>query len=112
MPTPATTAEPVPPAPSPPPQRKPGLSPEQVAKVKTRLAERGVSGPCPRCGQVEFSVISQGLLKPQLMDLPENVLIGLALVPSILTICVQCGFLSLHALGTLGFLKDGKVDIE
>lgn len=60
---------------------------------------------------MEFSVVSQGLLKPQLMDLPENVIIGLALVPSVLTICVQCGFMSLHALGTLGFLKDGKVNI-
>jgi hypothetical protein len=112
IPTPPPAAAPIP---TPPPSVTPGppsvLSQAQLERVKARLQERGVAGSCPRCGTPEFTVVGNGILKPALQDLSESTTLGGSTIPTLVTVCVKCGFLSLHALGMLGFLKGGKVDI-
>jgi hypothetical protein len=88
-----------------------GLTAEQQARIKERLAEKGAVAPCPRCGQPEFALINNGILKPAIQDTSDNVVSSGVTIPSVITVCVQCGFLSIHALGTIGFLRSGKVEI-
>jgi hypothetical protein len=101
------------PTPTPPRPAAPGMvfTPEQIDRVKARLTERGAVGPCPRCGNPEFTIVGNGILKPALQDFTDSQSLGGPTVPSLITVCIRCGFLSLYALGTLGFLKGGKVEI-
>jgi|ERR1700682_185257 len=102
-----------------PPQAKPQAAPpsssfklnaEQQAKVKAKLAEKGVNQPCPRCGNADFTLIDRGVSNPTLQDLAGS-LIPIS-IPSVVTFCSRCGYLSLHALGILGFLdKDGRIEL-
>jgi hypothetical protein len=87
------------------------LTANQQTRIKERLSEKGAIAPCPRCGQLEFALINNGILKPAIQDTSDNVISSGVTIPSVITICVQCGFLSIHALGTLGFLRSGKVEI-
>ena len=101
-----------PPAPAPAAKQQ-GLTPEQVATIKARLLELGVAGQCPRCGNPDFTVIAEGVVSPAVQkDLNASAPIGAApTIPSLVTFCNKCGFLSLHALGVLGFLKNGQITI-
>ena len=97
--------------PTKPVEPKASLNPQQLATIRARLVEKGVTGPCPRCGQLNFALVSDGILKTPVQDLSNNVILGGTTIPSIAAVCTQCGFLSIHALGMLGFLKGGKVEI-
>jgi hypothetical protein len=66
--------------------------------------ERGIKLNCPRCGHPQNTLAPSyftNILQPP--DLKTINLQGTS-IPSIATICDRCGFISQHALGTLGLL--------
>lgn len=78
------------------------LSEERKREIISRLQERGVNKACPMCGRGQWSLMGGYFNHPL-----QTQLDGLKLsksVPSVIVICNHCGFISQHALGTLGLL--------
>jgi ribosomal protein L37E len=89
-----------------------GLTQEQKDHIAARLEERGVNAPCPRCGNMDFAV-EDGVFKNLIYSVSEfpPATPTMTSVPTAVTTCQRCGFVSEHALGTLGFLHNGIVTI-
>ena len=85
----------------------PGLTQEQKDKIIAKLVERGVVLPCPRCGNQSF-VMVDGYFTHSVSSEIGSIVLGGPTVPSVVTACTKCGFLSQHALGALGLLPAEK----
>lgn len=79
------------------------MSEEQQRSIIDALKVRGVNRPCPRCGNVSFTLVD-GYLNQIVQQNIGGIVIGGPTVPSVITTCNKCGFLSQHALGALGLL--------
>jgi hypothetical protein len=77
---------------------------DQVLKEKIikALQDRKVSQPCPRCQATGFDVVGQTSVA--LNDNPSVATLGGLVVPAALIACSQCGFITLHALGSLDLM--------
>jgi hypothetical protein len=84
------------------------MSPEQAREVIQALRARGVTLPCPRCGNNDFTLLEGFFNQPVSGDLTAAsgtmAFSSGPTVPSVVTACSKCGFLSQHALGVLGLL--------
>jgi thymidine kinase len=88
------------------------LSPKQVQKIIDKLNELKAVKPCPRCGNQSFTVLD-GILNHPIQKNINNVNIGGPSLPSIVVVCNKCGFISQHAIITLGLVTpEGEVKIE
>lgn len=87
----------------------PNFSDEQYQAIIKALEERGVRHECPRCGNPNFAVGDGYFINPVQKDFSNFNLGGLS-VPSIVLICTKCGFISQHALGSLGFLPSTSIN--
>lgn len=85
------------------------LSEEQAEKILAALDNKGVNKTCPMCGNEEFTLID-GFTYHRLNQDPisGDLKIGGPFIPTIGVICTNCGFLSEHAIGTLGLLEELK----
>ncbi|MBD07150.1 MAG: hypothetical protein MK009_07300 [Gammaproteobacteria bacterium] len=70
-----------------------------------KLIEKGVNSPCPRCSNDAFTLVD-GYFNQTIQDSVSGFLVGGTGIPSIVTACTNCGFLSQYALGALGLLPD------
>jgi len=73
-------------------------------KVIEILKEKNVILPCPRCSGRNWSIegfLNQSLQQPMLW---QGMVIGGPSIPSAVVVCTNCGFISQHALGSLGLL--------
>ncbi len=68
------------------------------------LRRAGANHPCPRCGNLEFTLLNGYEHVPIANKLGGTLTVTRNVVPSILTVCERCGYLSAHALGALGLL--------
>lgn len=75
-------------------------------KIIKALREKNVSMPCPRCQSTDFDIIGQTAMS--LSDNPAIISLGGSVVPAALIACVQCGFITLHALGSLDLMPYSK----
>ena len=75
--------------------------------VINKLQEKGVGLPCPRCSQLQFSIVGEANIelfatkkapKHSISDIPSY-------IPVIILGCNNCGFLIQHAKGPLGLLN-------
>jgi hypothetical protein len=82
------------------------LSEERKLEIITRLQERGAPKACPMCGKGQWSLMG-GYFNHPLQTQLDGLVLGKS-VPSVIMICLHCGFISQHALGTLGLLPRGK----
>lgn len=80
------------------------LSQEQKQKIIKALEERGARLPCPRCGNNNFTLLDGYFNQTIQTTLKGSMVIGGPSVPSVVTACNRCGYLSQHALGTLELL--------
>jgi hypothetical protein len=88
------------------------IPPEQLQKIIQKLQQLGAVRDCPRCGNHNFT-IEDGFLNQTVQQSITNLNIGGPSIPSIVLICNKCGYMSQHALGTLGFLTpEGALKIE
>lgn len=76
------------------------LTPKQ-RKIAEALIKCGVNLPCPRCGNTDFVIVDNYVIHPLTSDLRRP--IGKN-IPTAITICEQCGYVSEHALGALQLL--------
>jgi ribosomal protein S27AE len=80
------------------------MSPEERNKIITKLQEVGAQLPCPRCGNLAFSLLDGYFVDPIQQSVVDIVIGTGPSVPSVVVACTKCGFLAQHALGSLGLL--------
>ena len=78
--------------------------------IKT-LQERGASKPCPRCGGTSFN-LQDGYFSQTVQPSQTNVVLGGQILPSVMVICTNCGYMSQYALGILGLMEPKKTPEE
>jgi ribosomal protein S27AE len=71
------------------------LLPEERENIAKVLAERGVTLPCPRCGDSNWKVLDAYISNPLTQDV-ENVIVGGPVLPTVAVICTKCGFVAEH----------------
>ena len=80
---------------------------ETKEKIINALKEKGaLNNPCPRCRSKNFTLLD-GYLNNQVQMGLGNVFFGGPSVPSVVVVCSQCGYMSQHAIGVLGLLREG-----
>jgi hypothetical protein len=84
-----------------------GIPQEQKEKIIAEMVKREATLPCPRCGNKNFTLVDGYFTQPLSSEIGALVLGG-PTVPSVVTICTRCGFISQHALGVLGLLPTEK----
>jgi hypothetical protein len=87
------------------------MSPEQKDKIIDALTERmkkqNRGFACPMCGNNHF-VLLDSYLRNDVQEDFESVRLGGPSIPATVIVCSNCGFMSQHALGTLGLLPKKK----
>lgn len=82
------------------------MTEDEKKEIINQLTQRGVNLPCPRCGNKDFSLIDGYFSQPiQAEATSPNLIIGGPAIPSVVTACNRCGYLSQHALGALGLIS-------
>jgi|SRR5580693_10724691 hypothetical protein len=81
------------------------LRPEQKENIAKALTQRGVTLPCPRCGDNAWSVLDAYISNLLTADAAE-VALGGPVLPTIGVICNRCGFLAEHSTAALGLPPD------
>ena len=79
------------------------MDPAEKDRVIQALQRANVTLPCPRCSNTNFSLVDGYFKDPIQPDLKNFNLSGPS-IPTIVTVCARCGFVSQHALGALGLL--------
>lgn len=88
----------------------PYLSMEERQKIGRRFEERGVGKACPMCRKSEW-VLADGYVNVSLQPhFGGGVLLGGPMIPTAVIVCGHCGFVSHHALGSLGLLDEPSED--
>lgn len=85
----------------------PKWSQKQKEEIVEALVEKGAQLPCPRCGNTQFSLLDGFYNQPIQPEL-GSIMLGGPSIPSVVTVCTRCGFMSQHALGALGLLPREK----
>ena len=80
------------------------FTPEQKQRIVSALEERGVTLPCPRCGNATFELVD-GYFNQPVQEGLESFSIGGPSIPSVVITCSRCGYMTQHAIGALGLLN-------
>ena len=84
------------------------LDNEQKKKLSEELQKRKHNLTCPMCQNKNF-IMADGYFNNNMQGDLGGISLGGPSIPTIAIICNNCGFVSQHALGVLGFLpKDIK----
>jgi len=87
------------------------LSEEKKEEIIKKLGSKKFKAVCPMCGNKKFTLVDGYFSHPIQSDL-KRLSLGGSSIPTVPIICLQCGFVSQHALGVLELLakeeKDGK----
>jgi uncharacterized Zn finger protein len=78
---------------------------EEIIRV---LQAKGVDKPCPRCGNEKFELIGETGIP--LNERPNPLMFSTmgAVLPVVLIACSHCGYLTHHAQGLLGLVRQSK----
>lgn len=78
---------------------------EEIIQV---LKAKGADQPCPRCGNEKFELIGETGI--QLHENPNPLMWQIMgpVVPVVLIACTKCGYLTHHAQGPLGILRQSQ----
>ena len=89
------------------------LPKEKREELVKKLKSKGIHLICPMCGNTEFALID-GYSSINLQKDYHGVSITGKAIPVTGIVCRKCGFVSLHALGTLGLLEKDikKTDLD
>jgi hypothetical protein len=78
---------------------------EEKNLVLEALKSHGAMTACPRCANANFLLLDGYTQITLHRDRPTENLSKANLVPAVSMACMQCGFISTHALGALGLLQ-------
>ncbi|UNU87930.1 hypothetical protein [Aeromonas dhakensis] len=79
---------------------------ELIGKLNNKLSKNTTGLKCPMCSHAHFS-IADAYLRNELQDDLKNVSLGGPFIPAVAIICMNCGFISQHAIGALGISPQG-----
>ena len=79
----------------------PQFSPDTRTRIIEGLKRTGASQPCPRCANINFTLLDGYFPVGLQGDLAAGLVIGGPTVPAVAVACDRCGFLAFHALGRL-----------
>lgn len=88
---------------------KKGFSDAQKQEIVSRLTSRIPNLHCPMCGKNQFTAM-EGYFRPILQPDLANIQLGGLNMPTVAIVCNNCGFVSYHALGSLGLLPKDNPD--
>jgi predicted nucleic-acid-binding Zn-ribbon protein len=77
-------------------------------KVIIALKEKGATQPCPRCRNLEFEIIGEGMIAISREGSDRWTSVFQPInpeVPVILISCKNCGYIAHHASGVLGLAR-------
>lgn len=78
------------------------MDPARRKQIVAAIEEKKATAPCPRCGALSFSVAGEASLPLQEPD--KGYVLGGPVVPVAMIVCTNCGYVSLHALFSLGLM--------
>lgn len=81
------------------------LKETEKKEILEALATRQVKKNCPMCGYDTFGIFD-GYLSHPVQYNTTQLSLGGEVLPTAVIICKRCGFVSQHALGTLGLLPE------
>lgn len=81
------------------------LSLAQKEELIAALEKKGVPRACPMCVTNSWT-IADGYFNNTLQANPSAINLGGVGIPTVAIICSNCGFISQHAIGVLGFLPN------
>jgi predicted nucleic-acid-binding Zn-ribbon protein len=76
---------------------------KRLNELVAALTKKGVSRPCPRCGNSKFSVVGETNIP--LQEDPNVFSIGGPSIPTIIVACDSCGYITQHATMVLAPTK-------
>ena len=79
------------------------LTEEEKQRIISMISGRVNWLKCPMCGNNQFSILD-GYFNHTLQSDFNNLVLGGPSIPSVGIVCNKCGFISQHALGTLGLI--------
>ena len=74
---------------------------EQIIQA---LKGKGVSGECPMCRAVNQWQAEEGFTHAPMSDDPRTIELKGNIIPLVVLVCVNCGFLSQHSPQVLGLI--------
>lgn len=87
------------------------LSPKQRQDIAEALSERGVTLPCPRCGDDTWTILDAYISHSLTRDAGQFV-IGGPVLPTVGVMCGKCGFLAEHAAVALGLIPSSPLRLR
>lgn len=82
---------------------------EKQKEIIEILNKKLGDSPCPMCGNKNFSFVD-GYIRNSVQDDTQSLIIGGKNIPTVAIVCQNCGFVSQHAIGMLGLLKENVGD--
>ena len=79
---------------------------KRVEEISRALTAKGVDRPCPRCGNLQFSVVAEFSI---VLDESSSYGMGGRSIPTVIVACEECGYIAQHALGALGLARWGQL---
>lgn len=80
------------------------LKEEEKNRIARILSERMNHFTCPVCGRGNLTLLD-GYSSQGIGDDYQNIVLADKIIPYVMLVCNNCGFISHHALGTLGLLN-------
>lgn len=85
------------------------LKEEDKQRIISILNNRIENFVCPICHKGKFSLVD-GYSSCGLSDNYNNINLGGRMLPFVMIVCNNCGFISQHAIGSLGMLDKKDTD--
>ena len=76
--------------------------------INAKFKEKGVTLPCPRCGNTKFNLIGESNIALSTPSPLRNLLSAVpspSSIPVVIIGCANCGYIIQHAKGPLDLLK-------
>jgi uncharacterized Zn finger protein len=79
---------------------------KRLEEISRALTAKGVDRPCPRCGNLQFSIIAEFSI---VLEESSSYDMGGRSIPTVIVACNECGYVAQHALGALGLARWGQL---
>ena len=80
------------------------LSDSEKQKITLSLIEKIKDVKCPMCKNEKFTILDGYVIDFLEDSIQSRMMERKVSIPTIMMVCTKCGFISQHALGSLGFL--------
>ena len=77
---------------------------QRLDAVISALTAKSVTAPCSKCGNPHWEVVGESYIS--INEDPNVFVVGGPVIPTVLVACNRCGFLTQHAQGPLGLLRN------